>query len=172
MKRKTTWMVTGAATLAAVAGASGIAAAVSGGDSDSPVAGPDRERAVDAATAEVAGGTVSDVELDDGRYEVEIRRDDGTEVDVILDQGFGVVATDEDVDGPDDEEEKLLTGETLDQATAAALEATGGGTVTDTEADDGGYEVEVRREDGTEVDVQLDDRFTVTAQDVDGPEDE
>ena len=48
-------------------------------------------------------------------------------------------------------------------ASAAALEHTGGGKVTETEAGDeeGAYEVEVTRADGTQVDVHLDEDFNV-----------
>ena len=54
-----------------------------------------------------------------------------------------------------------ITGVALERATAAALEATGGGTVTETEQGDeeSFYEVEVRRLDGSSVDVQLDESF-------------
>ena len=46
---------------------------------------------------------------------------------------------------------------------AAALAATGGGTVTETEVGDeeSYYEVEVRLDNGDQVDVQLDEAFTV-----------
>jgi uncharacterized membrane protein YkoI len=50
----------------------------------------------------------------------------------------------------------------LDRATRIALETVGDGSVTDVEQDDdGGYEVEVRRADGTETEVHLDADFTV-----------
>ena len=66
------------------------------------------------------------------------------------------IATSEDQDTP-------ITGDALAKASAAALRYTGGGTVTDTEVGDeeGYYEVEVRLEDGTEMDVHLDANFTV-----------
>jgi hypothetical protein len=69
--------------------------------------------------------------------------------------------------------EEPLTGATLDRATEAALEAVGGGTVVDSEAGDGDgtYEVEVRREDGTLVDVVLDAEFHVVTTDADGEKD-
>ena len=51
----------------------------------------------------------------------------------------------------------------LDRASAAALDHTGGGRVTETEAGDeeSYYEVEVTRADGSQVDVQLDRDFRV-----------
>jgi uncharacterized membrane protein YkoI len=63
-----------------------------------------------------------------------------------------------------------LTGADYDQAAAAALAAAGGGTVTDADrSDDAGvaYEVDVRLDDGTEVDVDLDQAFGVVRTDVD-----
>ncbi len=57
--------------------------------------------------------------------------------------------------------EKPITGSALDKASQAALQHTGGGQVTDTEVGDeeGAYEVEVKRPDGSSVDVHLDSQF-------------
>jgi uncharacterized membrane protein YkoI len=68
--------------------------------------------------------------------------------------------------------EKPISGESLDQASAAALDHTGGGEVTDTEVGDeeSYYEVEVTGSDGTQVDVQLDRGFDVVGQEGDGGE--
>jgi uncharacterized membrane protein YkoI len=78
--------------------------------------------------------------------------------------GFAIAAA-----GDDD---KPLTGATLDRATAAALEHTGGGTVTETEVGDDGaaYSVEVRRNDGSQVEINLNESFEVigTERDDDG----
>jgi uncharacterized membrane protein YkoI len=57
-----------------------------------------------------------------------------------------------------------LRGTTLERATAVALNAAGGGRVTETEHDseDGAtYEVEVTKSDGSQVDVRLDGAFNV-----------
>ena len=56
-----------------------------------------------------------------------------------------------------------ITGDALDQASAAALSHTGGGRVSGTEVGDeeSYYEVEVTLEDGRQVDVQLDEAFNV-----------
>ena len=63
----------------------------------------------------------------------------------------------------DDASEAPITGTALDQATDAALEHTGGGTVTGTEVGDEEslYEVEVTLDSGGQVDVQLDEAFNV-----------
>ena len=70
-------------------------------------------------------------------------------------------------------DEKALGGRAYDRATTAALDHVGEGTVTETEAGDGGaaYEVEIRRPDGTQVEVQLNRNFEVVGSenDDDGP---
>jgi uncharacterized membrane protein YkoI len=68
--------------------------------------------------------------------------------------------------GDDDGADKPITGQALDRAKAAALDATGGGKVTETEVGDeeGAYEVEVTRADGSQVDVHLDKGFQVLSQ--------
>ena len=75
----------------------------------------------------------------------------------------------------DDGNEVPITVDALDRASAVALEATGGGTVTETEEgdEDSYYEVEVTLEDGSQVDVQLDEAFNVVGSeaDDDGPND-
>ena len=80
--------------------------------------------------------------------------------------------------GDDDATETAITGQALDRASAAALNQVGGGKVTETEAGDeeGAYEVEVTRADGSQVDVHLDKDFKVlnTAADHedDGPDED
>jgi uncharacterized membrane protein YkoI len=70
--------------------------------------------------------------------------------------------TDTEREGADTEE--TLTGSPAERAAAAALEATGGGTVLEVEAaDDPGaaYEVEVRGDDGSVSEVLLDEDYRV-----------
>jgi uncharacterized membrane protein YkoI len=63
----------------------------------------------------------------------------------------------------DDETDPPIVGSELDQASRAALAATAGGRVTETEVgdEDSYYEVEVTLDDGRQVDVQLDEQFKV-----------
>jgi uncharacterized membrane protein YkoI len=129
---------------------------------EQPSAGtPDLARATEAALAAAGGGRVTDADVDDGMYEVEVILDDGTEVDVQLDPDLTVVGTWRDA--PDTQETQPLGTPDLAGASEAALSEAGGGRVTDAEVDDddGTYEVEVILDDGTEVDVQLDPDLTV-----------
>lgn len=76
--------------------------------------------------------------------------------------------------GDDDATERPIPASELDQAEKAALAETGGGTVTETEVDDeeSKYEVEVTLDDGSQVDVQLDEDFQVVGSEQDGADDE
>ena len=63
-----------------------------------------------------------------------------------------------------DDGEGHVTGAEADQATAAALKATGGGTANAVERDNENgatWEVEVTKKDGDTVDVRLDENYTV-----------
>jgi uncharacterized membrane protein YkoI len=73
--------------------------------------------------------------------------------------GVAVAVTD-----PFDNDSDRLTGQTLDQASTAALAEVGSGTVSDAETSedlDHAYEVEVTLDNGEDVDVHLDESFTV-----------
>lgn len=73
-----------------------------------------------------------------------------------------------------DDEEVPITGDALERATVAALEHLGEGRVTETEVGDeeSYYEVEVTLDDGSQVDVQLDEGFNVVGSEADGTDDE
>jgi hypothetical protein len=96
-----------AAFAAVVAGGAGIAAA-GGGDSaegpDRPITGDALQKASEAALAETGGGRVTGSEVGDEEsyYEVEVTRDDGSQVDVQLDENFAVVGSSPDVEGSDE----------------------------------------------------------------------
>jgi uncharacterized membrane protein YkoI len=90
--------------VAAVALGVGIAGAVAAGqggdDNELPITGDALTRATDAALAHTGGGTVTETEVGDEEslYEVEVTLDDGTQVDVQLDENFVVVGTEADDD--------------------------------------------------------------------------
>ena len=74
-----------------------------------------------------------------------------------------------------DDGEATVTGPQAERATAAALDATGGGTANAVEWDSENgatWEVEVTRPDGRTVDVRLDERFQVVVVEGDGEDDE
>jgi len=135
----------------------------------------DRDRVAAAAVKAVGSGTAVDVETSDDAgqaYEVEVRKDDGTEVDVALDQNLNVVTqaadtdtdTDNDADTGTDADDRVLSDTERASAEKAALAAITGGTVLGVEAsDDSGvaYEVEVRDASNAEWDVELDTAFKV-----------
>ena len=109
-RKRITLIIAGAAVV--TAGTIGGAAALAGGDDDAqdrPIPASELERAEQAALAETGGGTVTETEVDDeeSKYEVEVTLDDGTEVDVQLDENFRVVGTEdegaEDESGGDDD---------------------------------------------------------------------
>ena len=86
--------------------------------------------------------------------------------------GFAALASGSGVPGVGDDNEQPITGAALEKASAAALAETGGGTVSETEVGDEEslYEVEVTLPDGSQVDVQLDENFTVVSSEVDAEE--
>ena len=181
-------------TIAAVA-VLGIGGVVWSSAANADLQGSERDRVGSAATQAVGGGTVVDAEASDDRgeaYEVEVRKDDGTEVEVILDKDLNVVSQaaddindrddrhdgDDGDDGDDsddsddgnDADDRALSASERTSAEKAALTAVSGGTVTQVEAsDDGGeaYEVDVRDADNTEWDVELDADFKVLRKTVD-----
>ena len=178
-------------TIAAVA-ALGIGGVVWASSANADLQGGERDRVSTAATQAVGGGKVIDAESSDDpgeAFEVEVRKPDGTEVDVTLDKDLNVLrqeADDRDErgdanetddandaddanEGPDADDRSLSAAERK-SAAKAALDAVGGGTLTDLDAsDDRGvaYEVEVRTANGTEWDVTLDSAFKVLDKRVD-----
>jgi uncharacterized membrane protein YkoI len=152
---------------AAVA-ALGIGGVAWGATANADLADSERDRVGNAATEAVGGGTAVEVETSDDRgeaYEVEVRMDDGTEVDVALSKDLEAVveqgdrdddrddgADDRDGDADDrddgaedrdddrgdspDADDRVLSGSERSAAEKAALEAVDGGTLIDVEASD------------------------------------
>ena len=104
MKRTTKWIAGGTLAVAAVGGGTGIAIANDAGDDDAPLDGSTLDRAVEAAVASTGGGEVLETEIgDDGAaYGVEIRLEDGSQVEVNLDASFLVIGQEPDDDGPNE----------------------------------------------------------------------
>jgi hypothetical protein len=75
----------------------------------------------------------------------------------------GGAGSDDGVGKGDDGEGTAITGSALDRASRIAIDQVGGGKVTGSELQDeeGYYEIEVTKDDGSQVDVHLDSHFNV-----------
>jgi uncharacterized membrane protein YkoI len=165
MRRKFV-VITGVAAAAVVLGGATVAGAANTlSADDQTLSGTELQQAGDAALAHTGGGTVTEAESEGGSaYEVEVRRQDGSQVEVNLDSSFKVSG----VEGPerdDDSDGPALTADERDKASNAALAKVGQGTVSEVEREGGNaYEVEVRLGNGSEVDVQVGADFQVLNQ--------
>ena len=106
MKLRDRWLALTVALVAIAAGAGIVIANAGGTDSETPLTGTDLERATQAALEHTGGGTVIESEIgDDGAaYGVEIRKDDGSVIEVNLDAAFNVIGAEADDDGAGDED--------------------------------------------------------------------
>lgn len=95
------------AVLALLGAGTGVVVA-SAGDDDKPLKGAALDEATAAALDHVGSGTVVETEVgDDGSaYGVEIRKDDGSVVEVNLDENFNVIGAELDDDGPNDTDDQ------------------------------------------------------------------
>jgi uncharacterized membrane protein YkoI len=191
--KKKTVLIGSAIAAVLVLGGTGVAVAVTEPfDNDDQLTGSTLERASKAALDEVGEGKVTDSELEDGIYEIEVTLDNGRDVDVTLDDAFSVLSVDRDDadddtrgsgsdDGTDDQgsgdqgtDDAPLTDDERSKAEAAALAAVAG-TVTDIDRSDDAdhaFEVDVTRADGTQAEVELDASFGVVRIDEDGMDDD
>ena len=154
-------------TIAAVA-ALGIGGVVWASTANADLDGGERDRVSTAATEAVGGGKVVEAESSDDRgeaYEVEVRKADGTEVDVTLDKDLNVLrqeaddrddrndhedanddvndkddanddVNDNDANDTRDAEDRALSAAERNSAEKAARSAVGGGTIVDLDASD------------------------------------
>ncbi len=76
-----------------------------GGDSSAQPTGANIEKAKSIALDHTNGGRVTETEVGDeeGYYEVEVTKDDGSQIDVHLDRDFNVLSTPADHEGSDHE---------------------------------------------------------------------
>ncbi len=81
----------------------GVAFATGSDSSEQQATGPGIEKAKSVALEHTNGGRVTGTEIGDeeGYYEVEVTRNDGTQVDVHLDRDFNVLSTPADHESPD-----------------------------------------------------------------------
>jgi len=111
MRTKTKVVTAGAAALV-VAGAAATVSVATGSD-DQPLEGSQLERATAAALAHTGEGSVVESEVGDGAasYEVEVRLDDGSVVEVQLDERFDVIGDALDDDGNEGSDDDEGTGD-------------------------------------------------------------
>jgi len=196
MKKKT-WIIAGVVAVVVLGGAGTAVAVTDPFDNDNDrLSGQDLERASTAALDAVGEGTVSEAERSDDLdhdYTVEVRLDNGGDVDVELDESFEVVRIDGVVPGtgngasssgaatatPDDstapetapvDDNTPIGDDERASAEAAALAEVGSGTVTDLDRSDDrdhAWEVEVTVADGSDVDVELAADFSIVRVDRD-----
>jgi uncharacterized membrane protein YkoI len=104
MKRK---LIAIAAVIVALGAVSAGIAIAAGGDDDKPITGSALAKAKAAAIEHTGGGTVVETEVgDDGAaYGVEVRLDNGSQVEVNLDENFNVIGEETDDDGANEENE-------------------------------------------------------------------
>ncbi len=104
MKTRSKLLIAGAAGLTLAGAGGGLALAGGGDDSEAPIRGSALDRASAAALEHVGGGEVTETEVGDeeSRYEVEVTREGGGQVDVQLDRNFEVVGQESD-DGENDD---------------------------------------------------------------------
>lgn len=98
-------LIAGVAAVVLAGGAVGATGAFAGGDDgERQATGPGADRARAAALKLVPGGTATAVERDSEKgatWEVEVRRADGSSVDVRLDASYQKVAIDSDSETDD-----------------------------------------------------------------------
>lgn len=102
MRRKTKFVVAAGAIAAGAAGIGTAAVgAASNDDQEAPITGTALEHARAVALAHTGGGRVSGTEVgdEDSYYEVEVTLEDGSQVDVQLDENFQVVDATTDHEG-------------------------------------------------------------------------
>jgi uncharacterized membrane protein YkoI len=104
--RKTRAWIIGAGLAVALIGGGAAIAVAGGGDDDKPLTGSNLEKATAAALEHTGGGAVIETEVgDDGAaYGVEIRRADGSVVEVSLDADFNVIGDEADEDSSNDQD--------------------------------------------------------------------
>jgi uncharacterized membrane protein YkoI len=97
-----TLLVAAAATMLLLVGAGVAYASGSGGDSSGQATGANLDKAKSVALDHVNGPvTGTEVGDEEGAYQIEVTRDDGSHVDVNLDKNFSVLGTPADNEGPD-----------------------------------------------------------------------
>jgi hypothetical protein len=102
-KRKIAAIIVALIALAGIGGGVALAGGVLD-DNEEPITGPAYDKAVEAALNHTGEGRVTETEVgdEDSYYEVEVTLDDGSQVDVQLDEDFNVVGANPDIETEDE----------------------------------------------------------------------
>jgi len=187
--RKRWWIAGGAIGAVALVGGAGAAWANRSGQeatldrspivasSQATVASGDTAADLNAAitaAVEASGGVGAEsVEVDRSGHEVDVQLQDGSDVSAFVGSD-GTVRVSQERDEPDLSPDPLLATETVDQVVTAVLAHTPDATIRElsTTNDLGhAYDVDAVQSDGTELELELGDDFTVSVEDVDRPGD-
>ena len=96
------WILAGVVAGLLLVGAGVAYATGSGEDSSAQAGGANIEKAKSVALDHVSGRvTGTEVGDEEGYYEVEVTKDDGSQVDVHLDKNFNILSTPADHEGPE-----------------------------------------------------------------------
>jgi uncharacterized membrane protein YkoI len=125
-------------------------------------AAPDLVAAIDTAITAAGGGSATSIEVEHGGWHIDVRLDDGSELDVRVPVSGDALVREDDHD--DRSSDLPLDPARIPAIVDAAVAAAGGGTVRsiESEDDDVRFEVEVTV-DGDDTDVDLADDLSVLA---------
>ena len=148
-------------------------------NAEKPVTGSAATKAEAAAVKAAGSGTATEVTTDfrGNGYEVTVKKSDGSTVEIHLDSSFNVVNGRDGHSGhpfpngpahgtaAHENAEKPVTGSAATKAEAAGVKAAGSGTATEVTTDfrGNGYEVTVKKSDGSTVEIRLDSSFNVVS---------
>lgn len=110
MTRRRRFFAAGLAAVAVLALAAGVALAAGtdddSGEQDTPITGPVLDQASRVALDHVGQGRVTETEVgdEDSYYEIEVTLDDGSQVDVQLDEDLDVVSSEPDREDRQDDD--------------------------------------------------------------------
>ena len=94
MTKRTKLLIASTTIVGLTAAGTGVALSTNDDDAtERPISGPAYQQATNVALAHLGEGTVTGTEIDDeeSKYEVEVTKADGSQVDVQLDEEFNVV---------------------------------------------------------------------------------